>query len=169
MKALADKGSATPQPSVETTLLTVNVNEYLDQSLKMSAALMTFEEVRVARERDRLIVGDEPLDGTKPTVEQLSTLRALLRAGRNPYADFAVWNCYGPRASKFRKVDAQIFIAGVLTSKRIEGPGTFDAWWSAWGFFSLAMISLGQCRARTTQRYRHGIKRLNTLFPNSWG
>ena len=31
------------------------------------------------------------------------------------------------------------------------------------------MVGLGGAKVRTARRYKHGIKRLNTLFPGRWG
>ena len=62
-----------------------------------------------------------------------------------------------------------MFVAGVLTSRRIDGPGTINALFAAWELFGVAMVSLGHARVRSTNRYRHGIQRLNTLFPGRWG
>ena len=40
----------------------------MDQSLKITATLMSYDELKDARKRFKALTGDEPADGTKPTV-----------------------------------------------------------------------------------------------------
>ena len=129
------------------------MSEIVDQLNKSKARPLSYAEVAVCRARYVEATGDHPVLGTKPSAEQLAALLALLLSGRVPFVDFAVWDAYGQRVARMRRTDAQVWVAGELQTKRIDGPGTYAAWLAAWELFAVAMLSLGHASVDTLNRY----------------
>ena len=66
-------------------------------------------------------------------------------------------------------VDAQILGPnGVMLSKRLAAPSSYDAWESCWRLFSATMVSLGAASVGALDMYLTGIKLAVTQFPGRW-
>jgi len=146
----------------------VPLGEVIDQTCRGHTRAMTFAELGVCRQAFLAASGCHPPEEHVPSGAQLAALRALLVAGRVPYADFAVWGPFGARLSKFKKTDASVFIGGELITKRVEGPGSFECWCSSWDLFAVAMVSLGGARIGTLNAYKAGMIQIMRLFPRMW-
>ena len=114
-----------------------------DQSSKMSARLISFDELFKLRSHYSTVCGRAPPDAYLPSAEQLSCLQTLLASGRTPYVDFAVWNSHGARLKHFTRAEAAVFVGGAFITRTVEGPKTFEAWEQSWMLFATAMVSLG--------------------------
>jgi len=129
---------------------------------------LTFGELALSRRAYEKAAGCDPCEEHTPTGEQLAGLRAILKANRVPFVDFAVWGPFGSRLSRFRKTDAAVFVGNTLVSKRVEGPHGFEAWAASWDLFAVAMVSLGAAKIGTLNKYRAGVVQLTRLFPKMW-
>ena len=156
-----------PTPVVEDVLM-LNFRQYLDQSLPGTCTRLPQELLLAARAQYELKVDHASPDACTPTVEQLSCLYAVLRSGRVPFADFGVFNVYGPRLARFQDTDAQAMVGGHLISKRLAAPASLEGWLACWDLFTVAMVSLGAASVGALKAYADGLKDLATLFPSRW-
>jgi len=156
------------QPTADPEEVLVPLCEYVDQASRGHAKPLTYAELALARRTYVEAAGCDPCEEHTPTAEQLAGLRAILKANRVPYVDFAVWGPFGSRLSRFRKTDASVFVGNTLVTKRVEGPVGFEAWAASWDLFAVAMVSLGAARLGTLAKYRAGIVQLTRLFPRLW-
>jgi len=155
-------------PAVLDEMQQVSLRDYIDQGLKGSCQRLDRDTLLATRAHYELKTDHEPRDNCKPTVEQLSCLSALLRAGRTPYTDFGVWNVFGPRLARFTDFDAQVVVQGTVVSKRIQAPSTLEGWTACWELFEAAMIGLDAASVGALRVYAAGLKELATLFPDKW-
>ena len=160
-------GLATPRALMD-DMHQVSLRDYLDQSMKGTCPLMDKDSVLAARALYESKVDHKPRDNVTPSVEQLSCLLAILRAGRTPYVDFGVWNTFGPRLARFQDYDAQVIVQGQVVTKRIAAPSSMEGWLSCWALFEVAMVSLGAASLGALRAYSDGLQELATLFPGKW-
>ena len=155
--------------SEESLVEMIPLRDFLDQKLKASIKPLTWDELKECRARqEKASGGVKPPEEYKPSAEQLACLRAVLRAGRIPYADFAVFNAFGGRLANFAITEGQVWRDGVLVTQRVSGPESFEAWKFAWGLFTGSMVSLAAASLGSLKLYANGYKKLLKLFPNSW-
>ena len=144
--------------------------DVLDQSDPGTYVALSRQEVHAAMELHVAIMGARPQPEQEPSPEQLGALRAKLRAGDPPAVDFGIWGSHDRRHARDRQNMALVWIeGGGLQPRRLQGPATFEAWDLAWGVFAAAMLSLGAAAPGALARYRHGVRDLNTLYPELWG
>ena len=160
--------SAPPLKGQDESVDAVPYAQYLDQSLKGSAPLLSWDELRDCRVRYEKATGAGPPEELLVTREQLSVLRGVIRAGRIPFADSAVFNVHGARLAKFATTRAQAFVDGQFVERRIEGPDTWEAWRQFWELFSVGMISLGEASVGSLGRFSNGHGQLMKFFPDRW-
>ena len=149
-------------------VLSVPLRKYFDQCLDGVATPLDPAELKTARARFEQAHGGKPEPESKPTAEQLAALQTVVLAGRAPYADFAVWNIWGPRLAKHQDSDSTVLVGRTWVTKRIQAPSSFVAWQASWDLFEVAMISLGHASYGALSRYSKGIAKLSRLFPGNW-
>merc|ERR1712051_1021012 len=92
------------------------------------------DELREARDTHIRATGYMPQPECEPSPEQLGALRARLRSGEPPAADFAVWGTFDRRHARDRQCMARVWVeGGGLQPRRLSGPASFDAWDLSWG------------------------------------
>ena len=163
-------GPALPKPAAleDVPMLTIPLRAYVDQSLKGEAPPLSRSDLDLARARYERAAGVPPEPECKPSAEQLAALNYVVRAGRVPYTDFGVWNCWGPRIARHNDADSTVLIGDKWVTKRIQAPASFAAWRASWDLFECAMVSLGHASRGALSRYVKGIERLTKLFPDRW-
>ena len=148
----------------------LRISDVLDQADPSTYVALTPQEIKEAWERHMLVTGFPPQPEQEPSPEQLGALRAKLRAGHPPAADFGIWGTFDRRHSRDRASMALVWVeGGGLQPRKLAGPASFEAWDLAWGVFTAAMLALGAAAPGALARYRTGVRDLNTLFPNLWG
>ena len=148
----------------------LRIADVLDQADPSTYVALTPQEIKEAWERHTLVTGFPPQPEQEPSPEQLGALRAKLRAGHPPAADFGIWGTFDRRHSRDRASMALVWVeGGGLQPRKLAGPATFEAWDLAWGVFSAAMLALGAAAPGALARYRTGVRDMNTLFPSLWG
>ena len=113
--------------------------------------------------------GGHPPDYERPTTDPLICLNAKLKAGKCPYADFAVFGPHGERYAKERKFTAQVWVMDALTEKQLHGPTSFGMWKRHWRVFRAAMIMCQAASPAALDAYARGVEELVTRYPNCWG
>ena len=101
-----------PPAATEPDTDTVAWSGVVDQTSKLTAKLVTYDELFKLRAHYVEVCGRAPPDAHLPSAEQLSCLKALVAAGRVPYVDFAVWNSHGARLKHFARAEAAVFVGG---------------------------------------------------------
>jgi len=157
-----------PPAQAEVVEVLVPQAEFVDQAARGHAKPLTYAELALAGKTYVEASGCDPCEEHTPTEEQRAGLRALIRANRVPFVDFAVWIPFGSRLSRFRKTEASVFVAGTLVQKRIDGPVSVEAWSASYDLFAVAMVSLGAAKLGTMAKYKAGIAQLTRLFPRLW-
>ena len=146
------------------------MSDVLDQSDTSSYVALTAAELQQAWDTHVRVTGAVPQPECEPSPEQLGALRARLRTGEPPAADFAVWGTFDRRHAKDRASMALVWVeGGGLQPRRLHGPGSFATWDLSWGVFTAAMVSLSAASPGSLLRYRNGVRDLNTLYPDLWG
>jgi hypothetical protein len=160
-----------PARSAETAELDadlISLAQIVDQSSRLHARRLTYAEIADLRAVYVSTCGAPPPEEHLPSAEQLAALQALLRAGRAPYTDFAVWSPLGPRLAKFRRTEAAVLVGSAFVSRTLEAPPSFEAWEESYHLFSVAMVSLSAAAPGTLFAYLAGIRKLLRLFPGRW-
>ena len=116
--------------------------------------------LREFREEYVSVVGTPPNAAERPTDEQLSALSAMLKTGRAPFTDFAVFGAFDEHSAKLRKYTDQVFVGGVLQTRLLHGPANFDDWKACWSVFKAAMLMLKAARLGPLNAYEEGIRQL---------
>ena len=156
-----DKKEAEPAGSGP---LLLRYSSYLNQAAEGHFPLLSPATLREFREEYVNVVGTPPNAAERPTDEQLSALSAMLRSGRSPFADFAVFGAFDEHSAKLRKYTDQVFVGGVLQTRLLHGPAGFDDWKSCWGIFKAAMIMLKAARIGPLSAYEEGIRQLVVTY-----
>ena len=146
----------------------VALQDVVDQTLKVNAKALSFSELADYRATYERLAGAPPPEEHLPSAEQLAALRGLISMGKTPYVDFGVFCAYGSRLSRFRKVEAAVWVNGSFVTKPLEGPSSYEAWCSSWALFSVALVSLGEASVGTLTLYAAGISKLVKLYPSRW-
>jgi len=146
----------------------VNVSVFADQASRLQARRLSYGELAGLRQVYVATCGAPPPDAQLPTSEQLAALAAILRSGRPPYVDFAVWSPLGPRLARFRRTEAAVLVGNVFVTKTLDAPPSHAAWEESYNLFAAAMITLGAAAPGTLQSYLAGVRRLLALFPSRW-
>ena len=153
----------------QTALLDVPLRRFVDQALEGSAKAFTKDQLDQCAGRYMEAYDVDPPENCDPSPEQLAALSHVISVGLAPYVDFAVFNPYGARLHRTKDVDAQILGAdGVMITKRLAAPSSFDAWEACWKLFAASMVSLGAASVGALDLYLDGIKLAVRQFPSRW-
>ena len=153
----------------QTALVDIPLRRFVDQALEGSAKAFGRDQLDACAARYRAAFDMEPPEDCDPSPEQLAALWHIMSLGLAPYADFAVYNAFGARLNRLTDIDAQILgPGGVLITRRLKAPTTFDAWESCWKLFTASMVSLGAAGIGALDLYLGGIKLAVAQFPGRW-
>ena len=100
---------------------------------------------------------------------QLAALAGRIAVDDVPYADFSIFGLFGSRMAKLMSFQAQMFVDGVLVTKKLPGPNSFEAWRRCWRVFRTGMLKLRAALPGPLDAYEEGIRQLNSSFPQYWG
>ena len=131
----------------------------------MGAAKVTEAYARFAS-----LTGGPPEPQEDLTLDQLSSLFALVSGTSAPYVDFAVWGPYGHRiAKKVRMTGMVIGHKGELKNIEIYEPACVADCEHFWFLFRTGCLMLGAVSLSTLDRYRDIIKSYaNRYGPKVW-
>ena len=97
-------------------------SSFLNQAAEGSFPLLSPSVLRGFREEYVNVVGTPPNPAERPTDEQLSALSAMLKTGRAPFTDFAVFGAFDEHSARLRKYSDQVFVGGALQTRLLHGP-----------------------------------------------
>ena len=144
--------------------LLLRYSSYLNQAAEGTFPLLTPSTLKEFREEYVNVVGTPPNPSERPTDEQLSALSAMIRTGRAPFADFAVFGAFDEHSARLRKFTDQVFVGGVLQTRLLHGPANFEDWKACWGVFKAAMVMLKAARIGPLNSYEEGIRQLVVTY-----
>ena len=104
------------------------------------------------------------------TLEQLSAVDYLMKAGVVPYVDFAIWGPHGHRMTRKLRLSGQVLDAGA-TFRYVEvaGPPNIEVWEQSYNVMSTAFIMLNLLDLGTLEQYRRKIIAYHTRYgPSCW-
>eukprot|EP00435_Cladocopium_sp_Y103_P030761 s851_g7.t1 len=116
--------------------------------------------------------GDHPSPEVEPSIDQLSALAQLIKAGATPYVDMSIW---GPHALRtLRKAVFKSYVLNAATGewskKETPGPESLVSWEKSFKTFKVAMVLLEACDPERLEAYLEHVKEFHNRFGAScWG
>jgi hypothetical protein len=139
----------------------IKLDQILDPSL--SAVLRPLDTVRIRTAYDQYIAkfGANPEEGIDPTPDQLSAVAHVLADDRIPYANFAYFGPHGKRLlEKLTFLSFVLLPSGQWQRQELEGPPSYDTWWSCWRVYRACMLLLEAADAENLDNYAEHIRSL---------
>ena len=165
----AEKGGPSPQgPAAVREFADARANEVFNQMDTSQIQLLPPEELRQARRNYKIIMGGSPDTDEAGTNAQISAVAVLLRAGKAPDVDFAVWTAFQGRNAKLHRFYGRVLRDNQWVSMLVVGPESSEVWLGSWQVFQTVLISLGAASPESCKKYAKGIKNLGILLPDSW-
>ena len=135
-------GQTMQQPSAVASRK-LKLKDLVDQVTEDECDVMTEKNVAECYARYETLMGEDekPAYDEDPTLEQLSAVGYLLRAGINPYVDFGVFGPHGHRILKKIKLSGSKFNNnGELMRIEINGPATYPMWCASWQVYANCLL-----------------------------
>ena len=79
----------------------------------------------------------------RPTKEQLVATVTILKAGKHPAVDFAVFGPFGARLAQALKFEGPMWIGHEHHTRQLAGPRCYVNWELCWKIFENSMIMCG--------------------------
>ena len=146
-----------PAPPVKA--IRIKLSQVINQSSDADVEPLTAKEKQDAFDNYQATQGGEPRESVEPTEDQLGGLAALVKEGKPPYADFAV---FGPdsvvKAKTGKLRGMRPMPDGTWVQVELAGPGTHEAWKDCYKMYRAAVIMFVVAGAETAERYLDHIE-----------
>ena len=146
------------------------LKEVIDPRLEGTKPLLDSDRVLACTANYKLVYKVKPPTLEELTQEQLAALDSVLRSGRVPYADFAVWGPQGNRILKQVKLVGKTFNPdGTWSMVELFGPESFDSWDRSYGLLRSGLVQFGAVDLGILLNYRTNFhRRYQQRGPEVW-
>jgi hypothetical protein len=148
----------------------VKISTVADQGNDLEVPELNATVVAAAYAHFEALTGGQPATSEELTIDQLTSLHALLQGSGPPYVDFAVWGPFGHRISKKMKMVGLVMgPKGELHQTECFGPSTFSDWEQSFRVFRTGCMMLEAISSSALDQYHDLIQRYYQLYgPSVW-
>ena len=141
-----------------------------DQANDLEVPELGNTEVVAAYARFEDLTGGPPATNEELTIDQLTSLHALLQGSGPPYVDFAVWGPFGHRISKKMKMTGLVIGSkGELRQTECFGPSSFSDWEQSFRVWRTGCLMLNAITSSALDQYHDLIQRYFQRYgPSVW-
>ena len=152
--ALASASSAAVVSPPGPAAKKIKLATFVDQTNDLEVAELGEKEVMDAYLRFKKSTGGMPDQSEELTLEQLTSLHALLHGAGPPYVDFAVWGPFGHRIAKKNRLQGVVLgPKGELVPTEVYGPSNYHDWEQCFRVWRSGMLMLGAACTATLDAY----------------
>lgn len=131
--------------------------------------LSKMDAAAIFRNYKQNILGGKIPKGERPSVTQLSSVKAKPMDDVNPAPDVAVFGPFGDRTARAMSHVEDVHVGGSIVKRTVTGPTTLVEWIACWRVFRTCMLALQASPPAPLDAFQKKQKVFDALCPGRYG